>query len=278
MQLRNFMKSIIGGSLIILSTVSEAWTVTSDFDNEADGSWCSVIWNSGTDIKISTEESSSGGKSCRMGVAAGGSKIGGGVKFPKELVEGDELWLKFRIFFQNGFDFTATQGSHLKFIRVDLFDSSASRGRYDWYLPHRIILENWYNCGGYQTCSDDIGGYPATGQWVTYEIYIKYDSTPVDGGGTGRSRIWQNGKLLGDMTKVPTWADKTVHPTKIAVDSPSIRFIDHWNGGSPKTQHLYIDDFVMTSDTPSNRDAAGNPYIGVGDFAVVADPLPPKMR
>ena len=39
----------------------------------------------------------------------------------------------------------------------------------------------------------------------------------------------------------------------------------NWNGGSPKAQTQYIDDVVITTNTPVQRDAAGNPMIGPMD-------------
>ena len=85
MQLRNLLTTVIGGSLMFLSAASGAWTVTSDFDDEPGGSRCSLIWNNDNDIKVSTEKSSSGDNSCRMGIDKGSYKIGGGVKFPSKI-------------------------------------------------------------------------------------------------------------------------------------------------------------------------------------------------
>jgi hypothetical protein len=48
------------------------------------------------------------------------------------------------------------------------------------------------------------------------------------------------------------------------------------NIGSQKDQSAFIDDVIITSERPNNTDANGNPYIGVGDMAVVAPPLAPS--
>ncbi|MCK5505646.1 MAG: hypothetical protein KAJ10_10810 [Thermodesulfovibrionia bacterium] len=207
-----------------------------------------------------------------MGVTKGSRKIGGGIKFSvfggADLHEDDELWLRLRVFFPNGFDFTAGSG-HLKWIRVDEENASGSgTGRFDWRLKHEVTLENNYNCN---PCADGFGGLPPKGRWVTYEIYYKFSVIPVDQGGKGRTLVWEDGKLIGDNTLIPPFGDDTY---KV----PSIRFIDNWNDGAPQTQHLYIDDIAITNETPSNRDSAGNPYIGVGDFVTVAPPLPPTIR
>lgn len=79
-------------------------------------------------------------------------------------------------------------------------------------------------------------------------------------------RFWKNGKLIGEFL------DRV---TLVADDSYSDRFhiFTYWNGGAPQTQHMYIDDVVLTSDTPSGRDDYGNAYIGVG---VQIMPKPPS--
>ena len=39
----------------------------------------------------------------------------------------------------------------------------------------------------------------------------------------------------------------------------------YWNGGAPQTQTMYVDDIIVTSQTPTTKDAQGNPYIGMGE-------------
>jgi len=35
-----------------------------------------------------------------------------------------------------------------------------------------------------------------------------------------------------------------------------------WNGGAPQDQDMWIDDIVITNETPTARDVYGNPMIG----------------
>lgn len=271
MHLRNLLATIIGGSLALLSASVSAWSVEGNFDDKSVGALCAPIWDSGSDTKVSSDMSSSGTKSCRMGINQGVFTWGGGIKFPSSLAEGDELWVRFRLFVPNGFStyVPPSKGSNLKFIRISQKDSSGKVGRLDWYWPKGVILERDFGCNPcWQTFN---GSSPVTGVWQTWEMYTRLDKISVNDGGQGRTRAWVNGKLVADLTARPTmWPD-----ARTVVD---VRIFDHWNGGAPKNQYLYLDDLVVTNVTPASRDTAGNPYIGVGKFITVAPPLPPLVQ
>lgn len=268
MKFNSLMVTVFGGSMFLLCSVAGAWSVSEDFDASANGSACTPLWDM-NDTKVSSAmDSVGGGKSCRMGVTAGSVKFGTGLTIPTKLKSGDQLWIRFRLFAPNGFStyVPPSHGSHLKFIRIDQYDPAGTPGRLDWYWPNRLILERGKNVPAWQILSP--GHDLKTGVWETWEMYVKLDYTAANAGGQGRVRAWKNGVLIGDLPMQTLWDTNG--------EARQILLVTHWNGGAPQTQHLFLDDLVMTNVTPSSQDAAGNPYIGVGNFVSVAPPLPPN--
>ena len=266
MRTRNVMSIIVGWILVFFSASAGAWSIGSDFDSQAIGSACTPFWDGNYDSTISSDRGSSGSQSCRMKVTNGGSTWGGGMDLTGDLQTGDEIWIRLRTYAPAGFStyVAPSRGGKLKFIRITERSSSGTPARLDWYWPNRVILER-----------DDVWQYPnsgydmTTGVWETWEMYVMFDKNSVDNGGTGRVRLWKNGTLIGDLTARGTlWSDATR-----VVD---VRIFDHWNGGAPQTQHLYLDDLVVTNDPPSTTDSAGNRYIGMGSFVAAVRPLPPS--
>ena len=284
MQIRNFLTAIVSSFLMLLSVESTAWIIDENFDGQKVGSGCPLFWADGVSIEnraISAEQGASGSNSCKLGINKGEFNWGGGINFPSNLHAGDEVWVRFRIYMPQEFDFNSySAGNHLKFIRMtersDVVDGKSDLGRIDWLwspegsaLPYVEGLER-------DKCSTDCNQYfgagngPLRGSWETYEMYVKWDHVAVNDGGQGRIRAWKNGKLIGDLTDRPTmWIGATRITTFL--------LFSYWNGSAPKTQHLYLDDLIVTNIAPGARDSKGNPYIGVGSYAYVAPPRPPLL-
>ena len=280
MKMLNFTAAALGCIMLGASASSVAWTVDNDFDNLSNGSHCGSFWVSPyEDSKVSSEQGSSGTKSCRMDVAQGSTGWGSGFQFPNQLQKGGEFWMRFRLWMPTDFDYGVySSGDKLKFIGIDTKDSQGTPAIWYWEWtrenggepPYGAIMSN-DNCTDYHDCWQFFGANnqkPQRGTWETYEVYVKYDNVPADQGGTGRIRTWKNGVLVGELTRRPT-----LNNASDTVDAA--RIFSYWNGGSPKTQHMYLDDFIATNVTPSGRDASGNPYIGTGNYVAIAPPLPP---
>ena len=283
MQTQNYLVAIIGITLMLLSAASGAWIMDENFDNTAVGVKCPVFWDNLVKLEYraaSAEQSSSGSHSCKFGIDKADYGWGGGMTFVDKLHKGDEVWIRFRLFIPQGFDFNAySDGKRLKFIRLTLDDASGKIGRLDWYWnsdgsgaaqPFATILER-------DKCTTDCwqefgqGSGPNRGRWETYEMYVKWDHVAVNDGGQGRIRTWKNGVLIGDLTDRPTmWVGST--------QIKNLFIFGYWNGGSPQTQHLYLDDLVITDVAPGAKDSNGNPYIGVGSYVYVAPPRPPLVQ
>jgi len=222
----------------------------------------------------SNTEVGTGSESCQMGITEdsltnGWGQWGAIYQFPSTLQNGSELWARVSLFVPAGFDVTTNDGM-LKFMRVhtaspgvtnegyhDLLISnpgfeSWSPGIGDWAAPYIYNYEGAANLIG-------VGTVPAnnfaTGQWETYEMYIKLSPISKDSGGQGEIRIWKNNQLLLDRTSAPT----LVQATSFA---DFFYLFTYWNGNAPATQSLHVDDVIVTSQIPSNTDANGYPFIG----------------
>jgi len=236
---------------------------------------------------VTGNQSSSGSKSCLISINAGETgfgKWGGVINYPSSLGRGDEVWFRVRTYMPAGFNYDADP--RLKFLRIHTKGSDGSNiGYNDVYImpsgsnpPLYWIYEG--NVGSmqgggnvkYGTSADKI----QKGVWETYEVYIRFDTAPDrtaptvgngDGDGVGRVKVWKNGKLLLDH------GERTLKQSDAM--SGKAHIFTYWNGGSPATQSMYIDDVVLTSDRPAATDANGNAYIGVGNVVVEAAPGSP---
>lgn len=202
---------------------------------------------------------------------------GGLVEHPKELKAGDEVWLRVRTFFPAGFDyFSYAEGNRLKFLRVHTAHgkTKAHEGYNDVLIdmkssPNAFIFgfegQNWWK--GIAPKSK----LPAFDTWETYELYIKFHPIAKASGGEAVIRFWQNGELLGEIN------DRKTLVSMNSVATRSLLFT-YWNGGAPKTQSMWVDDIVVTSDRPGGKDAHGNSFIGLGVKQSVSPPAPPTLE
>jgi len=267
--------------LLPFSSIVNAWTVNANFENQKPGDKCKGL--ASTESRIVANQGANGSNACKQSINAketGFGKWGGIINLPTKLSNGDELWIRVRTFMPKGFNYNSTTGGNrLKFLRVKTMTTSGGNVGYnDWYInpssnktPFSFIYEGrqdlaWNHVG---TNKDKI----KLGQWETYEYYIKFDTRSVKEGGTGRMRAWKNGNLMSDMT------DRVTLKNSDNIAS-ALYIFTYWNGGSPKSQNMLIDDIVVTNQKPSNRDKSGNPYIGAGSLSAappIAAPLPPSL-
>ena len=219
---------------------------------------------------ISTEHSAEGGQSAELNITKGDPEYGwgtwgGGIDYPAFPGKGKEIWFRVKIFMPAGFDYSSPAQPWLKFMRIRTRQSS---GAHEGYLDVLLMDDDVDEYKGaidwiFEPESQHvfIGGDADRVQfdkWETYEVYAKLDDVPVSAGGQGRSRVWKNGVLLADITN-----RKTLYTANSVADFTYL--FTYWNGGAPKTQKLWVDDIVIATRTPGNRDAYGNAFIGTGN-------------
>jgi len=246
---------------------ANAWTIEANYEGQQIGEQCEK-WDAKVPT-VSDVESFSGSKSCRISINAGSTGWdgwGGIFNHPKKLIKGDEVWVRIRIFMPVGFDYKVTgSGNRLKFVRLHTRNTQNSNfGYIDWLMIHSdysnkpfgYIYEGEAKWSMYGESVD----YPEIGKWESYEFYVKFDDITANNGGQARVRTWKNGKLLANIT------DRITLKTADAY-SEATYFFTWWNAGSPKTQEMYIDDLIVTTERPAMVDEFGNPSISGGDVA-----------
>jgi hypothetical protein len=234
-------------------------------------------WENFSKTVYSNAQAATGSQSCQMGITGksdGWGEWGGILTFPSPVAAGGEVWVRLSMFVPSNFNWVSPNGGMPgKFMRVHTATAKgANVGYHDLFIadpavtntlapdaygsPGPPVLTRIYE--GVQLWSwvgTQAKNAMVRDHWETYEVYIKFDPVSKNAGGGGEVRIWKNNQLLLDRTSEKT----LVNATDIA---DAFYLFTFWNGGAPATQSLYVDDITVTTQTPSNRDAAGNPFIG----------------
>ncbi|CBL45927.1 Hypothetical protein HDN1F_23440 [gamma proteobacterium HdN1] len=276
---------LLGTVFFSTSSVSaSAWTVLKDFNSGSNGSIAqgnSDAFSAGAMASVySKERTFEGGQSAELNITQGSKgegSWGGIIKFPQRLVKNDSLWVRLRVMMPRDFDFNAYgEGNRLKFLRIPTFEGSSNvDGLFlNWYLlkdgsaaPYGFI----YGAEGVWSLFGSALSVPIRESWDTYEWNITWSDIPAKNGGSARIRAWKNGKRIADISDM-----KTLATARTTADS--LYLFSYWNGGSPKTQKLWVDEITLTTDKPSTKDDAGYPFLGVGEQGSLKPaPSPPSM-
>lgn len=87
-------------------------------------------------------------------------------------------------------------------------------------------------------------------EWVAIQWSVYLHET------NGYIRMWAGETFIGEITGINTLPD--------AVGSGLLEYLvlgDYWNGQPHETTSWYIDDLLLTKETPNTVDAGGRPYI-----------------
>lgn len=184
----------------------------------------------------------------------------------RNIKKGEEIWVRFKIYFPNGFEFN--QNGRNKFLRLRTFHDESgnkvSEGYNDLYInappglspgrdqPFHYIFEGeqqWYPMG-----QDSDFFKPNT--WHTVEYYLKLDDKDASNGGDSTVRAWIDGRLIGE-----TRMRNTLLTEQSYIES--LYFFTYWdNDGAHKTQSLWVDDLIITTLKPQQLDDFNNRMIG----------------
>ncbi len=250
-----------------------AWKIHADFESGAVGTKAEgedAFSSVAGDSKYVLSPKYSGNQAASVTIEEGQTgygKWGGGITFPADLGEGDEIWFQVHVFYPHGWDFSCggcTEG--MKFMRINTKSSSGSNEGY-----HTILIKGDATTGlisvNTEVVSDGfsysrgLGTNITRNQWHTFEMYIKFSSDPS----LGKYRVWQNGTLINEQTVATLRTSQST--------SGLVYIYTYWNNGAPKTQTSYIDDIIITNTTPELKDANGYPFIGV-----IAPKHPPQVQ
>jgi hypothetical protein len=271
------MKYLIFYASLLITSQAHAWVINANFENGSIGNKASGgdgFSNAFTNTKYTNKVVHSGNQAAVTSIKKGETgfgKWGGSFKFPSSLRQGDEFWFRAWIYYPNGFDFSNT-GVGVKTLRVN---TSKSGGGNEGYFDMLTRGSSGVTVNIEQTRNEFTNNNPqwkgigppiTTGVWHAFEYYAKLSSSS----GKGVFRAWVDGKLILDDTS-----------SNLISSSSEATFAYLWsyfNGGSGKDQEAYVDDVIITNETPSAVDSQGNRFIGTGNAKFTAAPKPPTLN
>lgn len=260
--------SYVFQALLIVTLLSAgqafAWTRTATFENEGTGSLAqgsTAFEVASPTTTITTDKVASGAKAIKMYHAAGDGGVMGYVSFPGAVANGGELWARGNFYFASPWNWNCNPV--VKIFRAHIANASGGNVGY-----HSVFADA---AGNIVLSNEPAGVQKLTGakfdldKWQSIEMYVKLST------GGAIFRIWKNGVLIMEDTT------RTLNSTSDYADFSYI--MSNWNGGSPQNQTQYLDDFVWTNTTPSQRDSNGNPMIGpTGGTGTTTLPAPSGLR
>ena len=179
---------------------------------------------------------------------------------------GDEIFLRYRMFFPLSFDpYTVGDGNQVKFLRLHTRkqigdpDPEPNQGYLDIYFEdsgtgftYDVTLEGTDRRTNFAPSAT----YPfPLGFWQTYNVHYILHNDPAQALG----RIWLDNDLVFN-SPVDDPLFKTLNLATDLMDW--IYFFTYWNG-ILKNNVCYIADAVITSIRPASTDANGYHWIGV---------------
>jgi hypothetical protein len=274
---------IVAGSLCV-TLKAFAWTVTAGFEGGTAGQPSEDGPNgfdsTADDSRYVDSPVFTGSLASSVSIKKGQTGYGdwgGALTFPSKLKEGDELWMRLYVYFPGGWDFSCGCVQGMKFTRVHVASASGSN---EGYLSSLI---KGASTGGKLVMDSEVGGSTFSGNtdrdlrheigaefprdgWVAIEKYIKFSSVP----GRAIFRFWQDGNLIFEDKLTPTLGSSGSY-------SDFFYLFTYWNNGAPRNQTAYVDDIVLTNETPSGVDAHGNHFLGGADIAPVSENAPASL-
>lgn len=236
----------------------------------------SVVGQTDPKVVYATERAVDGlGQSCRTWSLAGQNFFGGRyLTLDQEIGAGDDVWMRHALFFPDGFcfGFGTTPGDGwgaTKWMRIE-FDNGGPQG-----APGDRLTLQLGNMGA-QACSGQTEVYGATREYAGAANLRPDNPTPITTGAwhmvqwqvhlaadeTGFVRFWVDDVFQGQVDAV------TMSDAGNAIDF--ITYGDYWNGSPHEDIEWYLDEVIMTTQTPTTTDAEGRPYISpetrVADF------------
>lgn len=292
------MKCLMAFAFLVFTQMSHAFTIKMSGDGgalgekaesadcQADNGAEAFTTNAGLTV-YTDEQFYSGGRALKMTVREGSTgfgTFGGSIEFNNcqhvgghVLREGDEVWIRTRIYFPGNFEFNSGRN---KFFRLRAYNQSSgqekSEGYNDLYIDSHTEVSGfkpfWYIFEGQQSwyAAGSLDDFFEPGEWKTVEFYLKLDDEPVSKGGEAIIRIWIDGKLIGEAK------DRRTLNTSDSYIKYFSYFTYYGNDRAPQTQSVYVDDFFLTTDTPDSMDGFGNRYIGLGEPRTFSSPSPPS--
>ena len=255
-------------ALLLCASSAWAWTINRNFDSGTEGATASGTYGfSDADPAVtfySGVKHGTSGKSARFYLyQQGGDNIPYGEFSTANITENQEVWIRWYMYLPSGFQWNDT---YMKTTRLHGYYANGTHA-------------GWMGLGGYggsyilsNEVPDVDPSYPSVGSytlgsWVCYEMYFKVSSTdPI-------RRFWVNGTLV----YADTSGDYVTNYTSDAFAS-GVQWFRTWNSPYiPTAQYAYVDDIIITTDTPSTQDSSGNYMVGPDEYVPGEDTTAPTV-
>ncbi|SFM53570.1 hypothetical protein [Marinobacter zhejiangensis] len=263
-------------ALFLIFSASDAlgWTRSVDFNNGVVGQSTQRggdFDDAGGGTLYSDEVTLDGSLSAKMSIAEGAEGFGswGGIlNFPGNLTAGDKVWVQFYIYIPSNFYIYTPGNGSLKFVRIRTNTSSGENGGYNDFqiiddnsgvdAVYRYIKEGVWDIGWlYIANANQRNTLLPRDKWLKLELEFSFGTVPVTEGGNSFVRLWLDDKMVWNGENAQTLSNNSDVAN-------ALYLFTYWNGRAPKSQSLYVDNIVMTSDTPPNVDSNGYRFIGGG--------------
>ncbi|MBI5543295.1 MAG: hypothetical protein HY901_05365 [Deltaproteobacteria bacterium] len=189
--------------------------------------------------------------------------LGGGALPPQK-----ELWIRWYMRHEAGFRWDPLHFDKMLYIRtVNSIDAipGFANGKY-------VLLAqgspDYYQVATNYTWEDIMGGSVSDGRFHCYEIHLKMDTN----GANGVGQVWIDGVLRASNTAV-NWSNGNATARE---GWRWFGFEENQNApANGRAMSIDYDDMVVYNTPPPNRDAAGNPFIGLIGGGGGKRPSPP---
>lgn len=257
--------------VLLFSLNAHSWSRVEDFNEGEVGE--SVQTTGGMDNSAggtlhSDEQSLDGSLVAKMSINEGKTGFGGWggiIRFPEKLRIGDSYWVQFYMYIPSNFNIDTPTNGSLKFLRVHTATPVSNNAGYmDFQFmdddTQRDAVYRYIKEGGEKSwleiaSANERERLIPRDRWFKVELALTLGVIPKAEGGKSSVRYWVDDELVWNGENAQTLSGEDHF-------ADALYIFTYWNGGAPKSQSLYIDNFIMTSDTPSNRDSAGFPFIG----------------
>lgn len=205
------------------------------------------------------------GQSCESFAQAGENYFGGYFQTPGiDVGAGQDLWMRQALYFPKGTCFGHGSGGDgwgvTKWMRIE-FDNGGPAGSpgdrltlqlgnmaLDGCNPTATIWGASREYAGVANArpGSDVHMQAETWHMLQWQVHLATDDS-------GFIRFWLNEQFVGQ------WDGQTV-----SAESPRVSFIaygDYWNGTPFQDLNWYLDEVIMTTETPDTLDSEGRPYI-----------------
>lgn len=241
-----------------------AWTLAADFEkgpvgNKAQGE--SGFSFAGTATTFASDRAHSGTKSAKIAWPKGSEGWGiahGELALPSAITEGQEVWVRGYYYFASPWSWGS---GYVKVLRLVTLSSNGSSSGLIGIVENNgeIIFSNEPDTSF--TYDDTLTKVSYdVGRWQCLEVYVKFSSSdPI-------FRVWKDGVLVKEDR-----AHRVVRQSGNYI--PNVLIMGIWNSPyAPQNQTQYVDDFIITTDRPSQVDSKGNRMIGPKDGNSVGNP------